>query len=279
MSAIRLTDGPDAGAVWHYGEPFREQRLLAAGRAAVDLRHRPVFALSGPDRLAWLDSIALATPPARGGPFHVFVPDDRGRTFLWFAGREDGGRVWAHTEPGHLATVLARLKGLVGTARVELSATPGHVVVRRAGSSVPEVVPASVAEAALGDVRAGLWAAEALRVAAGRRRPFLDDPPGEGDVDQAERDGADGVGARPWRLWFLHLDGSGDVVPHRGAPVVGGNGPIGQLASVARHYELGPIGLAWLEGDLSAGTELRVDGVAAAASAPVPASAFRDGCG
>ena len=29
MSAVRHEGGPDAGAVWHYGDPMREQRRLA----------------------------------------------------------------------------------------------------------------------------------------------------------------------------------------------------------------------------------------------------------
>ena len=29
MTAVRLTEGPDLGGVWHYGDPLREQRLLA----------------------------------------------------------------------------------------------------------------------------------------------------------------------------------------------------------------------------------------------------------
>ena len=29
MTAVRHETGPDAGAVWHYGDPMREQRLLA----------------------------------------------------------------------------------------------------------------------------------------------------------------------------------------------------------------------------------------------------------
>ena len=37
---------------WHYGDPVREQRLLEAGEAAVDLSHRGVVTVTGPDRLS-----------------------------------------------------------------------------------------------------------------------------------------------------------------------------------------------------------------------------------
>ena len=50
-------DPPDAGVAAHYGDPMREQRLLADGVGTVDLSHRGVLAVSGPDRLTWLHSL------------------------------------------------------------------------------------------------------------------------------------------------------------------------------------------------------------------------------
>ena len=42
-------EGPDAGVAAHYGDPMREQRLLVEGLAVVDLSHRGVVVVSGPD--------------------------------------------------------------------------------------------------------------------------------------------------------------------------------------------------------------------------------------
>src|SRR2546423_11562253 len=50
--------GVDAGVAAHYGEPLREQRALAAGTAVVDLSHRGVVTVSGPDRLSWLNTLS-----------------------------------------------------------------------------------------------------------------------------------------------------------------------------------------------------------------------------
>ena len=49
--------GPDAGAAWHYGDPL--PRAAPAGRRAglVDLSHRGVVRVTGPDRLSWLHSL------------------------------------------------------------------------------------------------------------------------------------------------------------------------------------------------------------------------------
>ncbi|WP_328587611.1 hypothetical protein [Serinibacter arcticus] len=48
---------PDGGVAAHYGDPSREQRRLAAGRAVVDLGNLAVVAVTGSDRLSWLDTL------------------------------------------------------------------------------------------------------------------------------------------------------------------------------------------------------------------------------
>ena len=54
MSAVVAETGPDVGVPWHYGDPMREQRLLTGGEGLVDLSHRGVVSVTGPDRLTWL---------------------------------------------------------------------------------------------------------------------------------------------------------------------------------------------------------------------------------
>ena len=57
MSAVLVEDGPDKGAIWHFGEPVKEQRALEAGTAWADLSHLSVIAVSGEDRLKWLHDL------------------------------------------------------------------------------------------------------------------------------------------------------------------------------------------------------------------------------
>ena len=57
MSAVLVEDGPDKGAVWHFGEPVKEQRALEAGTAWADLSHYSVISVSGEDRLKWLHDL------------------------------------------------------------------------------------------------------------------------------------------------------------------------------------------------------------------------------
>lgn len=59
MSAVLAPEtSPDAGAVWHYGDPLGEQRAAATGTVVVDRSHRAVITLSGADRRSWLNSIS-----------------------------------------------------------------------------------------------------------------------------------------------------------------------------------------------------------------------------
>ena len=57
MTAVLVEEGPDKGAIWHFGEPAKEQRALAEGKAWADLSHLAVVAVSGVDRLKWLHDL------------------------------------------------------------------------------------------------------------------------------------------------------------------------------------------------------------------------------
>ncbi|PZR51684.1 folate-binding protein [Xylanimonas oleitrophica] len=71
------------------------------------------------------------------------------------------------------------------------------------------------------------------------------------------------LGRPPRRMVFLHLDGSGHVLPDPGAEVLLGDGgrAVGTLTSVARHHELGPVGLAVVKRNVPEDAELLVVGV------------------
>ena len=47
----------------------------------------------------------------------------------------------------------------------------------------------------------------------------------------------------PRRAVIIHLDGSDGSLPEPGADVVDGDAVIGHITRVARHHELGPIGI------------------------------------
>jgi folate-binding protein YgfZ len=59
MSAVPAPDtGPDAGAVWHYGDPLGEQRAASDEAVVVDRSHRAAISLTGGERKPWLHNIS-----------------------------------------------------------------------------------------------------------------------------------------------------------------------------------------------------------------------------
>lgn len=71
------------------------------------------------------------------------------------------------------------------------------------------------------------------------------------------------LGKPPRRIVMLHLDGSDHTVPEPGEAVLAGGREVGRLTSVARHHELGPVGLAVVKRSLDPEAELVVGGIAA----------------
>ncbi len=134
-----------------------------------------------------------------------------------------------------------------------------------------------------GAVPAGIWAFEALRVAARRPRFGVDSdhrtiPHEAGDLlaravhlDKGCYRGQETVarvhnlGRPPRRLVLLHLDGVGEQLPAPGTPVLRDGRQVGVTGTAARHHELGLIALALLKQNVPAGETLRVGDATAAA--------------
>jgi folate-binding protein YgfZ len=169
-------------------------------------------------------------------------------------------------------------------------ATHDDVVVRRmpwpSADAVDLLVPRErVAEIAArletsGAVAAGTWAFDALRLVAHRPRLGLDTdhrtlPHEVGWIETAVRldkgcyRGQETVarvhnlGRPPRRLVLLHLDGSTESLPSRGARVHAAGDDIGFVGTTARHYELGPIAFALVRRATPVDATVDVDGIAA----------------
>ncbi|GAB0101855.1 folate-binding protein YgfZ [Nocardia sp. JMUB6875] len=140
-----------------------------------------------------------------------------------------------------------------------------------------------------GAVAAGMWAFEALRVAALRPRLGLDTdertiphevnwiggPAEYGAVHlnkgcyrgQETVARVHNLGKPPRHLVLLHLDGAADSRPATGDPVTAGGRAVGVLGTVIDHHELGPIALALIKRTIPADTELVAGPCAAAIDA------------
>ncbi|UMG91145.1 folate-binding protein [Nocardioides sp. TF02-7] len=278
-------DGVDAPVAAHYGSLYGEQRALAAGEGFVDLSHRDVLRVTGPDRLTWLHS--LTTQDFEGLQPDVWtsalVLSPQGHVEHAFTGVDDGEAFTAHTEPGAAAALVDFLDRMRFMMRVEVGVVSDEVAVCwRPGKYdlVPRERLEQYAEAA--GPAAGLWAFEALRIERGEPRPGVDTDhrtiPNEVGwlgsavhLDKGCYRGQETVarvhnlGRPPRRLTLLHLDGSENRLPGVGSDVVDGLGKvIGRTGSSARHHELGPIALALLKRNVPVDAQLVADGLPAA---------------
>ncbi len=279
-------DPPDSGVAAHYGQPMREQRRLADEDAWVDLSHRDVFRVAGPDRLRYLHAMTTQAfeglGPGRGVDALLLGP--HGHVEHAFTGVDDGTSFLAHTEPGAAPTLIGFLDQMrfmldVQVCSVDDLAVVGHrdgveLVARDTLAHLPQAYGPP----------AGLWAYEALRIAAGRARigPDSDHRTIPNELGLLASDSSRAVhltkgcyrgqetvarvhnlGRPPRRLTLLHLDGSVDHLPGHGAQVVAGGREVGIVGSAARHHELGPIALALVKRNVAPDAPLVVDNVAA----------------
>lgn len=309
-------DGMDAGVAAHYGQPAREQRLLLEGLACVDLSHRGVVTVSGPDRLSWLHSMTTQQLTGLGvrESTESLVLSPHGHIEHALHVVDDGERTWLSVEPGTAEVLTAWLTSMRFMLRVDIAdvsdayAVVGEPVSRESEAGEPMawvdrwpglvgdtaaygpveghpgadwawrevIVPRAELDAVVGErPLAGMWALEALRVAAWRPRLGFETDhrtiPHELDWlrtavhlhkgcyrGQETVARVKNLGRPPRRLVFLHLDGSGHVLPEAGTPIEVGGRAVGRVTTVARHEQDGPIALAVVKRSLPVDLELQI---------------------
>src|SRR3954468_3403716 len=129
----------------HYGDPLREQRLLAEGAGLVDRSDRDVLRIPGTDRLSWLHSITSQyldrLPDGSGNEALVLSPNGHVEHHLVVA--ELGGATWVDVEPGTgpaLQTFLEKMRFML---RVEPALVTDHwTVLSLVGPKADDVLAA-----------------------------------------------------------------------------------------------------------------------------------------
>ncbi|MFJ7101859.1 CAF17-like 4Fe-4S cluster assembly/insertion protein YgfZ [Streptomyces albogriseolus] len=260
-------EGVDEGVAAHYGDLFREQRALADGTGFVDLSHRGVVTVSGPERLGWLHLLLTQhvqeLPPHQATEALILSANGHIEHALYLV--DDGETTWAHVEPGTQEALVAYLESMKFFYRVEVAdRTADIAVVHLPAGSIAEV-PEGVAVRETpygrdlflprGDLAeyarktgpaAGLLAYEALRVEQHRPRLGFETDhrtiPHElgwiGSAVHLQKGCYRGqetvarvqnLGKPPRRLVFLHLDGSEVHLPVPGTEVrLADDGPDGR---------------------------------------------------
>ena len=116
MDAVPAPDpGPDAGAVWHYGDPLGEQRAAETDAVLIDRSHRAVLTLTGKDRQTWLHSISTqhVSELPEGASTQNLSLDGQGRVEDHWIQTELGGTTYLDTEPWRGGPLLEYLRKMV----------------------------------------------------------------------------------------------------------------------------------------------------------------------
>ena len=141
----------EEGVLRHVGNPVVEQRALASGSGLAVLGDRAVLAVTGEDRLSWLDSLS-SQAVARLTPGHsseLLILDPQGHVEHAAAVLDDGATTWLIADradaPG-LADWLRRMRFRLRVdprdASDEFAVIGGTAAaVRRRGVAAPDGVP------------------------------------------------------------------------------------------------------------------------------------------
>ena len=294
MSAVLVEDGPDKGAIWHFGEPVKEQRAIEAGTAWADLSHLSVVAVDGEDRLKWLHDLTtqFLTDLEAGIWKPAMILDPQGHVEYQFNLVDDGTTTFLVLDASYAENLVVYLNKMRFMLKVDVrDASSEFAVLRAPGATtdiggpfalVPrgEVAQMSQAFNAVA-TQVGTWALDAERVAAGRPRIGFETDhktiPNEIGVlhgavhmNKGCYRGQETVakifnlGNPPRRLTMLHLDGSDVGFPATGTKIENDGVVVGFIGTVARHHELGTIALAIVKRNTPLDATLSVDGIAAA---------------
>jgi folate-binding protein YgfZ len=294
MSAVLVEAGPDKGAVWHFGEPVKEQRALEAGTAWADLSHHNIIAVSGEDRLKWLHDLTtqFVSDLQPGVWMANMILDAKGHVEFQFNVVDDGITTFLVLDPGYSEQLIEYLTKMKFMLRVDVKDASDEFAVLRAPGAPTQIggpfalVPRSEVEEmkkTFGGVatQVGTWALDAERVAAHRPRIGFETDhksiPNEIGVLNGAVHMKKGcyrgqetvakiynLGNPPRRLVMLHLDGSDVGFPAVGTKIENDGIVVGFIGTVARHHELGTIALAVVKRNTPIEATLMVDGVPAA---------------
>ena len=294
MSAVLVEAGPDKGAVWHFGEPVKEQRALEAGTAWADLSHHNIIAVSGVDRLKWLHDLTtqFVSDLQPGVWMANMILDAKGHVEYQFNVVDDGTTTFLVLDPGYSEQLIEYLTKMKFMLRVDVKDASSEFAVLRAPGTPTEIggpfalVPRSEVEEmkkTFGGVatQVGTWALDAERVAAHRPRIGFETDhksiPNEIGVLNGAVHMKKGcyrgqetvakiynLGNPPRRLVMLHLDGSDVGFPAVGTKIENDGIVVGFIGTVARHHELGTIALAVVKRNTPIEATLMVGGVPAA---------------
>jgi folate-binding protein YgfZ len=138
----------DAGRIHHLGNPLGEQRALSSGAAISVLGDRRVLAVSGEDRLSWLDSLTsqALTGLVPGESTELLVLDPQGHVEHAASVIDDGEATWLIADAPDADGLLAWLRKMRFRLRVDpRDVSEEYAVVGGTAAAMGRIAPASPA--------------------------------------------------------------------------------------------------------------------------------------
>jgi tRNA-modifying protein YgfZ len=141
MSAVLVESGPDKGAIWHFGEPNKEQKELVSCNGWADLSHRGVISISGKDRLTWLHALTTQhleklTP---GDWQEGLILDTQGHIVEQLFLVDDGSTTWIHTEAQRVEPLIEYLEKMKFMLDVQVKDQSNNYAVLRAAGAADDI--------------------------------------------------------------------------------------------------------------------------------------------
>jgi folate-binding protein YgfZ len=120
---------------WHFGDPFGEQRAAVTSAVVIDRSHRSVIALTGTERLSWLNTISsqFVTDLADRRSAENLSLDGNGRIEDHFVQTDLDGTTWIDTEGGRGEALAGFLTKMIFWAQVEVASRPDMTVLSLLG--------------------------------------------------------------------------------------------------------------------------------------------------
>ena len=181
LSKVLVDSGPDQGAVWHFGEPVKEARALAEGKAWADLSHLEIVSVSGPDRLKWLHDLTTQhlLDIASGQWTSALILDHLGHIEHQFLLTDDCAISWLVMDKGRADALIEYLNKMKFTLRVEVKdASAEKALIKLPGKTDAIGGPYKLINRGevptFSEMEVGIWALEAERVAMKRPRIGLE---------------------------------------------------------------------------------------------------------
>lgn len=286
----------DKPVAWHYGDPFAEQRKLAAGEGTVDLSHFGVIELTGNDRLEYLHALTTnhMTRLQPGESTLTLDLSNQGFLLNELHVIHEADSTYVICQPGavealktYLLKMRFRMQVEVADKTEELAVLwqpvwqnheqyPTWLVPAAYNFKGREIlVPRSEAVAIVESNPAGFWALNALRVGAKVARQNFETDHHTIPMEAGWLEGAIHMnkgcyrgqetvskvvrmGQPPRRLELLLLSGE-EELPAVGTPVMLEDKAVGFVGTSVQHYELGPVALALVKRSVDSTATLSIN--------------------